>query len=140
MSFILDFIFPTFCLHCDERVQKSVICPHCAQFLKITSDECFFIRLFEENPVTKLFVNYVKHHQFPEDIKTLSAFIILKIDQLNWNMPSKIKGNTPFTQKIAKKAQSFIGRSKKNIITASTILLAEEKELFQDNSSKVIII
>ncbi|PIS01445.1 MAG: hypothetical protein COT84_02090 [Chlamydiae bacterium CG10_big_fil_rev_8_21_14_0_10_35_9] len=140
MSFILDFIFPTFCLHCGERIQKSAICPHCAQFLKLTSNEHFFSRLFEENPVTKLFVNYVKHHQFPEDIKTLSAFIILKIDQLNWDMPNKIEGNTPFTQKIAKNTRSFIRQDKKNIITPGTLLLAEEKELFQNNFSQVIII
>lgn len=129
----LDFIFPTFCLHCMEKTSGKRLCTLCAEHLLLSSDPSI---LFDVNLVSSLYIRYVQRHQFLSDIKTVAAYIVLKLDRLENTIPDQIFGKDQLTRAIAKQVLFFYGIKRSN--TKKKVLQIQEKRI--ENQPSIVLL
>lgn len=115
MKFLHDLIYPSFCLHCNDRTEQTLFCAHCLEHFQFLSYEnrckrcfssfvssqksclrCHFshqnyehVILFERNEMTRILYRSLQRENLGMYQLVASLFVV-RIYELNWN-PSQVR-------------------------------------------------
>jgi len=106
MTFLLDFVYPSFCIYCDEKISfKHLFCLRCSHHLSLSDD----LAIFENNPMTKRLIEYAKKYPHKRLLKSIAAYTSIKYYQIRDTPPICISSSKdPFTRQIAKQTAKYL--------------------------------
>lgn len=135
---VSDFIFPSFCIHCEEKtLPNRILCSVCSENLVVAHNHPIGA-LFEENPVSEAFIDYCKKFPTRSVYKTYAAFVVLKYCMQNLSIPHMIyythKG---FVKKVSKEVARYFQvpnkKLRKKIPYTSLLILTEKSRSTLEN-------
>ena len=91
-SSIADFFYPNHCLHCFEKVEKKYFCENCINFFSLINpkENQFCFAAFEKKGPINTFLKEIKKNQMYGLVKLAASFIVVQINNLNWEIPDII--------------------------------------------------
>lgn len=107
---LLDMIYPSFCFHCKEAVEKGApLCSYCLQCLEFMPKIKFFKKgiLFQgKGPAISLLRAYERGDLFLA--KTLAAFFVQQIILFQWPLPEVIYSGNSSVDEVAYELSQFL--------------------------------
>ena len=88
MKLLLEFIYPDFCIFCKNKADANdVFCSYCTKHLILEMDDTV-MHVLEENPISIVYIKYIRDKLPKKHIQILAAFTVIKYFRIFNDSPS----------------------------------------------------
>ena len=144
-AFLLDLVFPSFCLCCHQRTKK-YLCSQCAEQLFLFDPYLLahhvqlhysfpISAVFEESRVAKILLEKMVQKEYFPLLKIVASYVVYQLYQMNWPFQMQVFSFDSTIAPLGKKIEKLLG--KKNISSSPILLLIpflEQKDKMIDET------